>query len=111
VQPDDTCINVDEACCTGSGGDPEPGDCTEPHACCLPDGTCIVVDPVVCQRDGGDPQAELVCAGDANGNGIDDLCDQPGIPTVSEWGLLVLALLLLTGAKIGYSRNFLGATA
>jgi hypothetical protein len=44
-----------------------------------------------------------VCLGDADGDGLDDLCDTPGsIPTVSEWGLLILTLLLLTGAKITF---------
>ena len=34
-----------------------------------------------------------------------DMCMEPTIPTVSEWGLLVLALLLLIGATICISRH------
>jgi len=40
---------------------------------------------------------------DADGNGMPDECDV--IPTVSAWGLVVLALLLLTGAKIYFARR------
>jgi len=32
-------------------------------------------------------------------------CDHKAIPTVSEWGILVLTLLLLTGAKIYFGRR------
>jgi hypothetical protein len=42
------------------------------------------------------------CLGDSNGNGIDDLCEEAPIPTVSEWGLLILALMLLTSIKIKF---------
>jgi len=31
-------------------------------------------------------------------------CPHNAIPTVSEWGLVVLALLLLVGAKLGFRR-------
>ena len=56
---------------------------------------------------------------DADGDGVPDCIDQcpgvddavfaPGcqdaIPTVSEWGLVVLTLLLLTGAKVHFGRK------
>lgn len=35
-------------------------------------------------------------------------CAHASIPTVSEWGLVVLAILLLIGAKIGFRREPLG---
>ena len=45
------------------------------------------------------------CHRDLDQNGIMD-CAQAGyIPTVSAWGLLVLALLLLTGAKVYFRRR------
>jgi hypothetical protein len=41
---------------------------------------------------------------DENGNGIGDACE--GVPTVSEWGLIVMAvLLLLSGATIMLDRR------
>ncbi|MGB2986512.1 MAG: hypothetical protein WBE26_11590, partial [Phycisphaerae bacterium] len=54
---------------------------------------------------GGEPQGPgTVCLGDSNHNGEDDACEHP-IPTVSEWGLVVIALLLLTGGKIYFGRR------
>lgn len=48
----------------------------------------------------GNPCAEgLVCNEDT------DTCDNPVIPTVSEWGLVVMALLLLAGAKVYFGRR------
>jgi len=48
----------------------------------------------------GNPCAEgLVCNEDT------DTCDSPVIPTVSEWGLVVMALLLLAGAKVYFGRR------
>lgn len=41
---------------------------------------------------------------DTNGNGIGDVCDDI-IPTVSAWGVSVLALLLLAGIKIKFGRR------
>jgi hypothetical protein len=57
--------------------------------------------------------------GDSDGDGVSDCVDQcpgvddsvffPGcvgaIPTVSEWGMVVLALLLLAGAKVYFGRR------
>ncbi|MCG8406503.1 MAG: dockerin type I repeat-containing protein [Phycisphaerales bacterium] len=53
--------------------------CQGDEACCLPDGSCIVVDAACCgQQFGGTPQgAGSACQGDANGNGIDDACEDP----------------------------------
>lgn len=61
-----------------------------------------------CAANGDTPKgAGSVCLGDANGNGIDDACEEyPGaIPTVSAWGLLVLTLLLLVAAKVYFNRR------
>ncbi|MCH7925527.1 MAG: IPTL-CTERM sorting domain-containing protein, partial [Planctomycetes bacterium] len=37
-------------------------------------------------------------------SGIDDLCEDV-IPAVSEWGLIVMTLLLLVGIKICFARR------
>jgi hypothetical protein len=45
---------------------------------------------------------------DSDNDGIGDACDeepQEQVPTVSEWGLVALALLLLTGAKVYFRRR------
>ena len=36
---------------------------------------------------------------------LDPACTHEAIPTVSEWGLVVLTLLLLTGAKVYFGRR------
>lgn len=73
--------------------------------CCLPNGQCLVVTRQNCQQAGGIYNGDgVLCMGDANNNGIDDLCEQP-IPTVSEWGLLVMTLLLLVVAKLKFGRT------
>lgn len=66
-------------------------------ACCLPGPTCTVEDSQVCVsmggifQGGGTTCAEVVCA-------------KP-IPTVSEWGLMVMALLLLTTGTVILGRR------
>ena len=94
-------------------------------ACCLANGNCTAVDdPNCCLQQGGVPQGSgTVCDGDVDGDGVDAACgdvclgfddriddDNDGIPdclqtipTVSTWGLVILALLLLTGAKMSGS--------
>ena len=70
------------------------------------------IDPGICGCDEDD-------AADADGDGTPDCIDQcpgvdddvfaPGcrdaIPTVSTWGLVVLALVLLTGGKVYFGRR------
>lgn len=48
-----------------------------------------------------------VCTGlDDDQDGIDNACDLVyTIPTMSEWGLVVLTLVLLIGAKIAFGRR------
>ena len=46
---------------------------------------------------------DTICEGDHNGNDIDDACEQP-IPTVSQWGMAVMTLLLLTMATLTIRR-------
>jgi hypothetical protein len=50
------------------------------------------------------------CAGDddrvdENANGIADCLEFPAIPTTSTWGLAILTLTLLVGAKISFGRR------
>ncbi|MDO8631071.1 MAG: IPTL-CTERM sorting domain-containing protein, partial [Phycisphaerales bacterium] len=81
-------------------------------ACCMLTGNCV--DSVTlsdCLGFPGDNDFHgpgSVCAGDADNDGTDDSCglgrpDQ--IPTVSEWGLVILTLLLLTGAKVCFGAR------
>lgn len=42
---------------------------------------------------------------DADGNGQLDVCDAAALPAVSEWGLVVLALLTITGGTVVLSRR------
>ncbi len=80
-------------------------------ACCLPAGPCA--DDVTLEECSSIPAygglfqgVGSVCLGDADGDGLDDLCDTGDtIPTVSEWGLVILTLLLLTCAKIYFGKR------
>ncbi|MCP4590971.1 MAG: IPTL-CTERM sorting domain-containing protein [bacterium] len=83
-------------------------------ACCNENtGVCLWVTEEYCEElgavwsYGGDG---TVCLGDANENGFDDACE-PEIPTVSEWGLIVMTLLLLTAGTIVVGRRRRSAAA
>lgn len=105
--PDDTCEGLVLSDCLVLQGTPLGAGqaCGAPQACCfLADGTCRDVDPACCGRLGGESQPGL-CLGDADGNGVDDTC-QKLIPTVSEWGLLAMTLLLLAGGKVYFGRRW-----
>ena len=69
-----TCTNVDPLCCNGTS---HPGAlCTAVEACCFTNGSCANLDPVCCVDAGGMPAgAGTFCMGDANGNGVDDACE------------------------------------
>jgi hypothetical protein len=93
------------------------------EACCLPDGGCGMVRPDDCVyqfgglpqgpgstcEDDSDSDSVLNCADrcpgaddlvDADENGIPDCLEHTAIPTLAEWGLAALTLLLLTGGRI-----------
>ncbi len=97
-----------QECLTQGGSDVvmvSPGKCGTVGACCFPDGTCREMAPGCCECMGGDPLGpQTRCLGDLNSDGTDDAC-QEFIPTVSEWGLVVLTLFLLAGAKIYFGRR------
>ncbi len=42
---------------------------------------------------------------DVNGNGSGNVCDPSSIPTVSEWGLIIMGLLFLTLGTVVLRRN------
>ena len=41
------------------------------------------------------------CAGDQDRDGFDDACPRL-VPTVSEWGIVVLTLFLMVGSKLRF---------
>jgi len=81
--------------------------CVDPPlfgACCTLDGQCRVVTELECGELQGTYNGDNTpCRGDLNHNGINDACEEQ-IPTVSQWGLVVLALLLLTAGKLRFRR-------
>ena len=102
--------------CDPAGGPADEADCNCPGQC-QPDCTCPLppgATGACCDRDpfggctDGLTRAECNCArcewtelalcGDVT-------CLREAIPTVSEWGLLILALSLLTGAKLRFGRR------
>lgn len=80
--PDGSCVMLDPICCLAVSGRPQGEDtyCTEPAVCCLSDGSCIEVDPLCCDEMDGTPSpwGAEACGLDANANGIDDACEDPG---------------------------------
>ena len=72
-------------------------------ACCLSDGSCQNLTEEACAGFSGAVfrGAGTACLGDNNNSGEDDACDDLFlIPAVSDWGVLVLTLLLLTGGTL-----------
>jgi hypothetical protein len=107
------CHGVARVCPQGNGvcdGEEECDEvadiCTNPPDLVYPDDlfcngveTCDPVEGVQDNEDPCDDPGTQVCYEE------DDECFDLVIPTVSEWGLVILALLLLTGAKIYFSRR------
>ncbi|MFQ5494210.1 MAG: IPTL-CTERM sorting domain-containing protein, partial [Phycisphaerae bacterium] len=135
-QASEACDGTDDAACPGlcladcSCGSPPPvcGDNAVNQASEVCDGTDDAACPGQCRADCSCPPAP-VC-GDGVVNQTSELCDGtddaacPGqcqadctcpssgvIPTVSEWGLIALALLLLAGAKVYFGRRRSARTA
>ncbi|MBI4716249.1 MAG: hypothetical protein HY763_00430, partial [Planctomycetes bacterium] len=118
--PDDALCDDGNPCtldqCTPNGC-VNTGDC---GVCCFADSCVNQLETTACEAQGGEFVAgAALCGTDSDGDGIDDPCDQcpgvddhvfaPGcvgaIPTVSQWGLVVLGLLLLVGGKLYYGRG------
>ena len=95
VMPDGSCIETTEICCTG--GSWASGPCAIIGACCAEDGSCSMMTEADCESSEGTYQ----------GDGT--VCDvgtcKAHIPTVSEWGLIVMTLLLLTAATVVFGRQ------
>ncbi|MCK4342807.1 MAG: choice-of-anchor L domain-containing protein [Phycisphaerae bacterium] len=98
------CIITTEYCCTGTYlGD--GSECLAYGACCLEDGYCQEMTEADCEATGGEFLGDgTMCLGDSNENGIDDACEAH-VPTVTEWGLIVLTVLLLAAGTIIFSRR------
>jgi hypothetical protein len=104
------CHGVPKVCtnnnvCDGVETCVEPDGCTNPPDLVYPDEffcngveICDPIRGVLDQADPCDPDTQE-CYEE------DDTCFDLVIPTVSEWGLVILTLLLLTGAKIYFSRR------
>jgi hypothetical protein len=109
------CCNVKTALCEDNK---LAGECTGEHALFSLDATCantdcIAVTGACCDRDtfGGCTytiQAQCTCPKCewTKGKLCEDTCTlHDAIPTVSEWGIVVLTLLLLVGAKVYFGRR------
>ena len=104
------CYMADGTCCLANGDMPQgPGAvCTAPEACCFSDGRCQDLDPHCCVGLGGTLRgAGSACEGDADGDGVDDACEPPAavIPTVPQWGLIVMTVLGLALGTILFGRR------
>ncbi len=95
--PGDSCDEMDAHCCLNEGGTPlGPGTvCAGTVSCIFPDESCVELDVYCCDSYGGE-------AGNPGST-----CGPPplGIPTVSQWGIVAMALLLLIGARVYFSRQ------
>jgi hypothetical protein len=110
------------ACCTGTDCDLTSGSCVEgvyqyvcdefysgawlggnsacpDGACCLPDNTCVDTNQAQCNADDGRFHSVLCDKLAAKGG-----CDPP-IPATSEWGLAVLALVVLIAGTVVLRRR------
>lgn len=86
---------------------PPTGPCDGGSACDPATGLCVPLpDPVgtPCETDKNECTVQE-CDGTGQCVAVQDLCPDGQIPTVSEWGLVVLALLLLIGSKIYFGRR------
>jgi len=104
----DSCDGISKACvngvaaagtsCRTSTGACDPAEsCDGANKACPADGT-ITSCTAVTALDGCCPSQDDCCD-------IDPDCDPCGIPTVSEWGLVIMALMLLVGWKVYFGRQ------
>ena len=129
---DGNACNGVEACMNGQCVDGTPLVCNDGNACngvetCNPSSGCVPGTPLQCNdgiacngQETCNPSSGCVSGSPVNcDDGIDctvDSCNEPdgsctnddadcSIPTVSEWGLVVLTLMLLIGAKVYFGRR------
>ena len=99
-------------CPPGEVCDTDCSVCEPVGACCFPDpdARCFNTTPSECLYAGGDFAGDgTTCLGDADDSGTDDACEVP-IPTVSEWGFILMGVLILTaGAVLVRSRRTITA--
>jgi hypothetical protein len=112
LEPAGDCSNPPDVVCPDDGNV-----CNGPEYCLNPAGNCVSGPALNCPDDGifcngvesCDPLQGCVHSGFPCEPGEEcnetDHCFVPPIPTVSEWGLVILTLLLLTGAKVYFSRR------
>ena len=92
--------------CVGPVGGPSNA-CCPPPACTFNPGLVkVLLANEDCNGNNVDDAIDIALetSKDDNRNGIPDECE-PVLPAVSEWGLIVMALLLLTGLKIKFGRR------
>ena len=85
-------------------------------ACCSAEGDCQELTEEDCITAGHEWMgAGTACLGDNNGNEIDDACEElQEIPTLSEWGMVIMGLLLLamgTATVVRRKKTSLGKAA
>jgi len=97
----------DPECCKALGTDPATcgGACeTAVGACCTGgEPFCLQVIVQTCVDMGGFYQGAFTTCDDTDGNGLPDKCEQ-AVPAVSDWGLVVLILLILTAGSMVFAR-------
>ncbi|MEE9553868.1 MAG: IPTL-CTERM sorting domain-containing protein [candidate division Zixibacteria bacterium] len=95
-----TSMGVDNVFCLFADQVPLSG------ACCSAEGACQEMTEEDCISAGHEwLGAETVCLGDNNDNGIDDACESQDVPALSEWGVIILALLLLASGTVAVIRR------
>lgn len=105
--PDEECIVTTEECCLLSGGvygglaDCVSADCTPTGNCCIGwECTPNVMTEADCINAGGEYQGDgTLCVPEAC------IPKELNIPTTSEWGLIVLTLLILTAGTVVIARR------
>jgi len=92
-----TCVSAAiPGCCDADVDCPVDEKCVD-HFCDLTSNTCQSAQlPNCCSTSEDCPP---------NHNCIDNVCVSKKIPTVSQWGLITMVLLLLAGAKVYYGRR------
>lgn len=101
---DGFCSNTLKSDCTGSQPNWTPEPCAEivcdpaQGACCNTRfGTCTQDTLAGCQGANFNWTKGAACS--------EQTCPDPFVPTVSEWGLVIMTLLLLIGAKVYFGRR------
>jgi len=101
----------DGTVCLGDGNGNSVDDACEGlwpvGACCFGDGSCQLLTQAACLSGAGEFKGDgTQCLGDNNSNGIDDACEPaPLVPTLSEWGMILMGLLLTVFLTVAIVRR------